>query len=306
MSIALFAYHELGHQALQTLLAEQAPVVGVFTYEDDPDENCWFGSVSELARDAGIPTFTPADVNQPEWVAKLRELAPEVLLSVHYRHMLKRPIRRVPSRGCLNLHTSLLPKYRGRCPLNWQLVHGERESGVTLHEMVARADAGAIVDQERVAVGPEDTALELYQKLLPAARAVLTRQLPAILAGAWPRREQDEARVTKFGGRGPEDGRIDWSAPAQRIHDLVRAVSRPWPGAFCDVAPGRVMVWRTRVAALPPSAEALEPGATWSDPAGRAYVRAGEGCLELLDFELPEGLSIGDGLASQAAGVSAS
>ncbi|MEZ6187829.1 MAG: formyltransferase [Planctomycetota bacterium] len=285
MSVALFAYHQFGHLALELLLAAGVRVVCVFTHEDDPDEACWFDSVAARARDAGIPVFTPTDVNAPEWVARLAGFAPDVLLSVHYRYMLKRALRRIPRLGCLNLHASLLPRYRGRCPLNWQLVHGESQAGVTLHEMVRRADAGAIVDQEAVAVGPDDTAMELYLKLLPAARRVLERQLPHLATGDWPRREQDEAQATTFGGRRPEDGRIDWSAPSRRIHDLVRAVSRPWPGAFSDGPEGRVRVWRTRVAPLPDHVHDLAPGTTWRDAAGHTYARTGDGCLELVEVE---------------------
>ena len=158
-------------------------VSAVFTYEDDPAENCWFGSVAELARSRGIPAFTPKNVNEPEWVQKIERLKPEVIFSFYYRDLIRRPIRVIPTHGCVNLHGSLLPKYRGRSPVNWQLVNGETESGVTLHYIIGRADAGDIIGQERVEVGPEDTAIVLYRKLLAAAERVLRRHLRGVLDG---------------------------------------------------------------------------------------------------------------------------
>jgi methionyl-tRNA formyltransferase len=149
---------------------------------------------------------------------------------------------------------------------------------VTLHDIVGRADAGDIIGQERVPIGPDDTAIDLYRALLPAAEALLHRHLDGILAGTAPRTPQDDAQATVFGGRCPEDGRIDWAWPAARIHNLVRAVTRPWPGAFSDGPNGRTMVWKTRV--LP--AGDLAPGQVRADR-GRVVVGTGEGLLELLD-----------------------
>lgn len=290
MSVVLFAYHEMGCVALRTLLDLGIEVCAVFTHRDDPAENHWFGSVAEAATDAGIEVFAPEDVNAAPWVERLGALAPELLLSVHYRRILRRALRRVPRRGCVNLHPSLLPRYRGRCPINWQLIHGEPQSGVTLHHMVARADAGDIVDQEAVEVGPNDTALDLYWRLVPAAEAVLRRSLPALLAGTASRRPQDESRASTFGGRTPSDGRIDWSWPARRIHDLVRAVAPPWPGAFCEGPGGRLEVHATRPRPWGEDWPPFSPGGVWADGEGQRVVRAGDGeGLELLRVagELP-------------------
>ncbi|MGE0711092.1 MAG: formyltransferase [Planctomycetota bacterium] len=293
----VLAYHEMGYAGLETLLAHEVPIEAVFSYEDDPGENCWFGSVLELARSRGIETHTPRDLNQPEWVERLRALEPDLLFSFYYRQLVKRPVRAIPRLGCFNLHGSLLPRYRGRSPLNWQLVHGERVSGVTLHRMVARADAGDIVDQEAIPVLEEDTALTLYRRMVDVSRVVLGRSLPGLLAGTAPRRKQDESQATVFGGRKPEDGRIDWRQSALRIHDLVRAVAPPWPGAFCDTPRGRLAVHATRRIAAP-AAPALAPGQVWMNTMGRPVVRTGEGWLELLETEGPE-LRAGDALSPE-------
>ena len=292
MSVVVLAYHEMGCEGLRTLLRQGVDVSAVFTYDDDPDENCWFGSVSELARDAGLTVHVTEEINAPRWVDEITRLSPDVIFSFYYRDMVKQAIRAIPRFGALNLHGSLLPRYRGRSPINWQLVHGERESGVTLHDMVARADAGDIVGQERVAVGPDDTAIELYKKLLPAARSVLERCLPGVLDGSAPRTAQDESLATVFGGRRPADGLIDWSWPSARIHDLVRAVAPPWPGAFCEGPDGRWMILRTRRpsdATLPN----LAPGRVALDDA-RVLVGTGDRPLQLLEWQAPGDATLSD------------
>ena len=293
MSVVVLAYHEMGCTGLRALLRHAVPVSAVFTYADDPAENCWFGSVAALAREAGLPVHVTESINDARWVEHIAALRPDAIFSFYYRHLVGRAIRALPRLGAFNLHGSLLPRYRGRCPVNWQLVHGERESGVTLHEMTGRADAGDIVDQERVTVGPDDTALELYQRLNAAADVLLDRQLGALLAGRAPRTPQDESQASVFGGRRPEDGRIDWSWPRARIHDLVRAVAPPWPGAFSELADGPLMVWRTRpVADL--AAPPLEPGVVRI--AGRAvHVGTGDDPLELLEWTAPAGRALRPG-----------
>lgn len=306
MSVVVLAYHEMGRACLRTLLRCGAPVAAVFTYEDDPAEGGWFGSVAETARSAGIPTYTTEAINEPRWVETVAHLAPDVVFSFHYRHMVKKPLREVPRYGAVNLHASLLPRYRGRSPLNWQLVHGERESGVTLHHMVARADAGDIIAQRRVPVGPDDTARELYRRLVSAAEQLLEEQLADILAGTAPRIPQDESLATCFGARSPEDGRIDWQRPAREIHDLVRAVTRPWPGAFSEVPGGRLQVWRSAPRSSVAGAPRLAPGEVWRG-AGSCFVGSGDGIVELIDFEcsVPGGLRSGEVLPAATARRSA-
>lgn len=218
-------------------------------------------------------------------------MSPDLILSVYYRHMLKRQVRKVAPIA-VNLHGSLLPAFRGRAPLNWQLVQGATRSGMTLHHMVAAADAGDIVDQEAISVGPDETAMDLYQRLIPLVRLILERSLPLLLTGQAPRRAQDHSQATVFGGRKPEDGRIHWDWPAKKIHDLVRAVAPPWPGAFSESPRGRISFLRTRC---------------WSDaelaqlktnriPApgqvlildGRVLVGARPGIIEVLEPEFAE------------------
>ena len=145
--------------------------------------------------------------------------------------MLAAPLLAAARQGALNMHGSLLPRYRGRAPVNWAVLHGERETGATLHYMTAKPDAGDIVAQTRVPILPDDTAREVFDKVTVAAEITLDGALPALIAGTAPRRPQDLASASYFGGRRPEDGIIDWKRDALSIHNLVRAVAPPYPGA---------------------------------------------------------------------------
>jgi methionyl-tRNA formyltransferase len=147
------------------------------------------------------------------------------------------------------MHGSLLPKYRGRAPVNWAILKGESETGATLHYMVAKADAGDIVDQLAVPILADDDAREVFAKVTVAAETILARSLPKLIAGSAERRPQRIVPGQYFGRRTPEDGRIDWSRPAREIHDLVRAVAPPFPGAFADVGGERWDIHRTRLSA---------------------------------------------------------
>jgi methionyl-tRNA formyltransferase len=295
VSVVVLAYHEMGCTGLRALLRRGVQVSAVFTYADDPHENCWFASVAALARSAGIPAILTEAINDEAWVRHVAALKPDALFSFYYRHIVGRALREIPRLGAFNLHGSLLPRYRGRCPVNWQLVHGERESGVTLHEMIGRADAGDIVGQERVPVGPDDTALQLYARLNAAAEVLLARELDAVLAGRAVRRPQDESQATVFGGRRPEDGRIVWSWPRRRVHDLVRAVAPPWPGAFGELPDGRLLVGRTSLE-LPAGAPSPAPGRV-ALSGGELFIGAGDGPVRVLEWAAPAGRPLRDGEA---------
>ena len=241
--IVFFGYSEVGAECLALLLERGDNVVALITHEDDPQEKIWFRTPAALAREKGVSVFTPATVNTPEWIERMRALRPDLILSAYYRHLISPAILALAPRGGFNLHGSLLPKYRGRAPINWAILHGERRIGMTLHRMVQRADAGAIVDQEAVDVWPRDTAEQAFRRALPCARRVLARQIDALLAGTAPERPQDESQATYFGGRRPDDGRIIWTQTSAQIFNLIRAVTDPYPGAFTERAGARLMVW---------------------------------------------------------------
>jgi methionyl-tRNA formyltransferase len=246
-SAVVFAYHDVGARCLRVLLAHGVDVSLVVTHDDDPRENIWFERVADVATSHGLAVITAADPNAQNVASQIGACAPDFLFSFYYRSMLGSGILAIPRRGALNMHGSLLPKYRGRAPVNWAILHGERHTGATLHYMTAKPDAGDIVAQQAVPILPDDTALEVFRKVTLAAEIALDAALPALVAGTAPRLAQDLTQGSYFGGRKPEDGRVDWSKGAQQIHNLVRAVAPPYPGAFTTVAGLPARILRTRI-----------------------------------------------------------
>jgi methionyl-tRNA formyltransferase len=263
MRAVVFAYHNVGVRCLKVLLARGVEVALVVTHEDNPAETIWFESVAALCREQGIPTITPDDPTSPQLLAEVRTAAPDCIFSFYYRHMLPVELLAVAKQGAYNMHGSLLPKYRGRVPVNWAVLHGETETGATLHEMTLKPDAGAIIAQTAVPILPDDTAYEVFGKLTVAAEQTLWNVLPALLAGSAPRLPNDLSRGSYFGGRKPEDGRIDWSQPAQAIYNLYRAVAPPYPGAWTVVAGRTYIIGKARLCA--PGEPDLPPGMAVED-----------------------------------------
>ncbi|HVW21534.1 MAG TPA: formyltransferase [Opitutaceae bacterium] len=277
--ILFFGYSEVGYECLDLLLSRGDNVIALVTHADNPGEKIWFKTPAVAARARKVPILTPEKLSVPEWSGRIAEMAPDLILSVYYRSMISTKILGLAPLGAFNMHGSLLPKYRGRAPINWAVLHGEPRIGMTLHRMVKAPDAGAIVDQEGVEIGPRDSAEIAFRKVLPCARRVLARQIDALLAGRAKETPQDDAQATYFGGRTPEDGRIDWTRKSVEIFNLIRAVTDPYPGAFTDIGPTRLMVWWAEPDSAPAKKKRGRPGEVLSvDP---LVVGTGDGALEL-------------------------
>ncbi len=247
VTAVVFAYHNVGVRCLRVLLDQGVHLHLVLTHEDSPTENIWYDSVVQVCADRGIEAITVDDANHPDVVARIRALAPDFLFSFYYRKMLGAEILGIPKRGSLNMHGSLLPKYRGRVPTNWAVINGETETGASLHYMEVKPDAGDLVAQSSVPILGDDTAFEVFQKVVVAAEITLVRALPQLIAGTAPRVPLDLKSGSYFSGRKPEDGRINWQQPAQQIYNLIRAVAPPYPGAFADLHDARVVVNKARI-----------------------------------------------------------
>ncbi|MES2208024.1 MAG: formyltransferase [Pseudomonadota bacterium] len=241
-SAVVFAYHQVGVRCLEVLLEHNIDVALIFTHQDDPKELLWFPSVAECAKNYNIRVVKPEHPNTEAWAREIENINPDFIFSFYYRYLISDRILSLPSKGSLNMHGSLLPKYRGRVPINWAVLHGEKESGASLHYMVAKADQGDIVDQAQVPILRNDTAFEVFQKVCTAAECVLHRSLPALIQGSAVRRVQDATQASYFGRRTPAQGEIDWSKSAWDIHNLIRAVAPPYPGAFFEFAEHRFIV----------------------------------------------------------------
>jgi len=285
MKTVVFAYHNMGIAGLDALARHGYDIAAVFTHEDDPDENCWFGSVKNWAEQKNITVYTTEEVNSPQWIAKIAAVNPDIIFSFYYRKMISREILDLPKIGAFNLHGSFLPAYRGRCPVNWVIINGEAQSGVTLHYMIDKPDAGDIVGQKAVEIELSDTAKTLYDKLCGAAKELLDELLPLIKSNKIPRRKQNLAEGSYYGGRRPEDGRIDWNKSADEIYNLIRAVTEPYPGAFAFLDNDeKIIIWWAEPAV---SQEAIIPGKLIIKNK-EVLVQTVKNAIKFLDIEVKE------------------
>lgn len=283
MKTVVFAYHNMGLAGLDALFSHGFDIAAVFTHEDDPDENCWFGSVKNWAVQKKIKVYTTEKISSPQWIAKIAAINPDIIFSFYYRKLICHGILDLPKIGAFNLHGSFLPAYRGRCPVNWVIINGERKTGVTLHYMIDKPDAGDIIGQKAVTIELSDTAKTLYDKLCLAAKDLLDEVLPLIKKGQITRQEQNLKAGSYYGGRRPEDGRIDWNKSAEEIYNLIRAVTEPYPGAFALLdSDEKIIIWWAEPAV---SEEAVIPGKLVITNK-EILVQTGKNAIKLLDIEV--------------------
>ncbi|KAF9207216.1 hypothetical protein BGZ49_000940 [Haplosporangium sp. Z 27] len=243
----VFAYHNVGVRCLQVLHAAGVQIALVVTHEDNPNETCWFDSVAELAIAHAWPVQKPADANSPELLQAVQDASADFIFSFYYRQILSPEMLAHARQGAFYMHGSLLPHYRGCAPVNWAILHGETQTGATLHEMVARPDAGAIIGQVALPILPDDTAIQVMQKVTFAAEIVLWKAMTDLLSGQAVRLPNRIKEGSYFGRRTPEDGRIKWQAPAQTVYNLIRAVAPPYPGAFTEIGVHRFIIGAARL-----------------------------------------------------------
>lgn len=280
MKAAVFAYHEIGYVCLEELISANFEVLCLFTHPDDPGEEIWFRTPRQLAEKYGIPVYEPPSLRDGAWLKLMQNLAPDFIFSFYYRNLLPREVLDTARKEALNLHGSLLPRFRGRCPVNWVLIEGEEVTGVTLHVMEVKPDVGDIIARKAVAIDFQDTAHSLFLKMVSAARDLMRETLPTLESGTYTRTPQ-VGPSSYFGGRKPEDGRIDWKESSTRIYNLIRAVAHPYPGAYTYLDGKKLYIWRAMP--VPGSAEA-SIGAIIS---GRPVViNTGNGFLRILSVQL--------------------
>ena len=254
----VFAYHNVGVGCIKALLDAGIQIELVVTHADDPHENIWFGSVAALCQERGIPYVQPEASDLLELLPQFKKIAPDYIFSFYYRYMITSDILATARIAALNMHGSLLPKYRGRAPINWAILHGETETGASLHIMEVKPDAGDIVGQLAVPIDPDEDATAVFTKVSNAAIKVMQAALPELLQGRVPKTPNVLANGSYFGGRKPEDGRIHWNQSAKQVHDLIRAVAPPYPGAFTDWQGARMVIAKSKLNPLLPSSIDLD------------------------------------------------
>ena len=248
------AYSLVGREALAGLVDAGIRIQALYTYAGSA-EDAWFEPPSALAASLGIPVFMEPRFNEDAVYERIAAARPDFLFSFYFREMIQARFLEVPRLGAFNLHGSFLPRYRGRAPINWVLVKGETETGVTLHAMTPKPDDGDIVGQTAIPIAWDETALSLTRKAAAAGRQLVTATVPRLVDGTAPRISQKTlGPSTYFGGRKPEDGELRFNMTALEAFNLIRAVADPWPNAFLRLPGGTVKVpWALPAAAPCPA-----------------------------------------------------
>ncbi|MFJ4097178.1 methionyl-tRNA formyltransferase [Kitasatospora sp. NPDC089913] len=270
MRVVMFGYQTWGHRTLKALLESEHDVVLVVTHprSEHAYEKIWSDSVADLAEEHGVPVLIRNRPDDDELLRHLEEAAPDIIVANNWRTWIPPRIYTLPKHGTLNIHDSLLPKYAGFSPLIWALVNGESEVGVTAHLMDEVLDAGDIVRQEAVAVGPTDTATDLFHRTVELIAPVTIGALDLIAGGRTDFTKQDRSQASFFHKRAEEDIRIDWGWPADVLERLVRAQSAPYPAAFTFHRGRRLEIL----------AAVVSEGRYGGTP-GRIFYREGEGVV---------------------------
>lgn len=286
MKVLFLGNHTVGVRAMR-VIHRRADLVGVVAHPDDPEDGVCYESVFAEAQRLGV-SVVRASGKSPELESFVRSAAPDLIWITDYRYLLPAGLLTLATRGTVNLHPSLLPKYRGRAPINWAILHGETQLGLTAHFVDAGMDTGDIIAQRTFALSQAQDVGDALATLYPLYEELTAEGLAAFQGGSVPRRVQDSTHATAFPRRTPADGLIDWTRPARDVWNLIRAVAHPYPGAFAPWSEGAVRVWRAArveafaVGALPVAGEVLAVSAD-----GRALtVACGDAALVVSSFAL--------------------
>jgi methionyl-tRNA formyltransferase len=285
MRVVFFGTPQLAVPSLEAV-HELGEVVRVFC---QPDRRAGRGMklrpppVKVRARELGLEVEQPRRVKTEAFAESLRALAPDVAVVVAYGRILPRAVLEAPRRGCVNVHASLLPRWRGAGPIQWAIVHGDRETGVCLMRMDEGMDTGPVIACERTPIGGDETAGELGGRLAAMGADLLRAKLPDWVAGRVEATPQDDSEATLAPKLEKEDGRVDWRQSARAVHDRVRGLS-PWPGAFTEVDGRVVKIHRTAI--REDTGDHGEPGVVRAVGADGIEVACGRGAVAILELQL--------------------
>ena len=283
LRIGVFAYSEVGYSCLEQLIRMGEDIVFVVSHKDNNNESIWFRSVSELAHKFNIPLLKPESIEGEKFINVISSFKPDVIFSFYFRRIFSEELLSIPSLGCINLHGSLLPAYRGRAPVNWVIINGEKETGVTFHYMTQKVDAGPIIVQKRIKIENDDTGLSLTRKIASCGAELLEDVVEGLHKQNLRSTTQDESKATYFGKRTPSMGRIDWQWDNEKIYNYVRALTSPFPGAFFVVEDKKCIIWQGEKK----KCENREPpGAIIGISKDSVVVKAGSGCFRIIEVEV--------------------
>jgi len=279
LKLVFFGTPDFAVQSLEALVHSHHEVAGVVTQPDRPKgrgRKVVASPIKRLAQERGLSVFQPEKASSPEFVQKLHELGPDLIVVAAYGEILKRDVLQAPVRGSINVHASLLPKYRGSSPIQAAIINGDEVTGVTIIQMDERMDTGDILGQTEVPIDVNDTASTLHDKLAQVGARLLVETVDQIERGTIVRTPQDDEAATYTKRLRKEDGAIDWNVPADRLHNFVRAMN-PWPVAY--TRGGKFRIWMTSVPSE--QLETAEPGTVMRVDEGELLVATLEGAVRI-------------------------
>jgi methionyl-tRNA formyltransferase len=290
MRILFFGGHDLGKITLEYLLEQDKNVVAAVMTETD---NEWYHGLEEVTDKYNLKLFEEKNINDNQFVEKVsNELKPDLIISVNFDQIFKKEIINIPGKGCINIHASLLPKYRGRAPLNWAILKGEKETGVTVHYINEGIDTGKIILQEKIDIKKIDYIDDILKKVKERYPEMINKAVDLIESAKVEPVEQEKEDGSYYGKRTPGDGLIDWDQSAKNIYNLIRAVSHPYPGAFTYLGNEKVFIWRSEVEAEVANNE--QAGKIIEKDDGTFLVQCGRGKLLVTDYETKTEIKTGD------------
>lgn len=298
MRIVFMGTPEFAVPSLEALLASEDQVVGVITQPDRPKgrgQQLTPSPVKVVAQRSGIPLLQPLKIRTPEFLESLAAWKPDLIAVTAFGRILHTPILSLPPMGCVNVHGSLLPKYRGAAPVQWAVINGETETGITTMLMDEGMDTGSMLLQERIPILPDDTAGTVAPRLAELGGRLLVETIRQLKAGAMTPRAQDHTQATMAPLLKKEDGIIDWTGSAQSIANRVRGMS-PWPGAYTFHGQDRWNIWKAVAIQEPAQGQ---PGTILAGTKQSLKVATGNGVLELLEIQTANSkrMSVGQFLA---------
>lgn len=300
MRIVFVGAVEFSRHCLEAVLREGGSVVGVVGLSPEGRHlHSDYADLEPIARRAGIPFHGVRRLNEPSGISLLRSLNPDILFVFGWSQLISSEILKIPPRGCLGTHPALLPKNRGRHPLIWALVEGLTESGLTFFYLDEGTDSGDILWQKSFPITLQDDARTLQEKIKGLASEAISEFLPPLTRGTAPRIPQNHSEATYWRKRTEKDGEIAWASPSMTSYNLIRALARPYPGAHTFLEGEKVILWKARLPLEPPppTLSRTIPGTVLScDGESSLRVRTGDGCLDILDYETPSRLKIGEGV----------
>ena len=278
-----------GYLTLKALIGMKADLVGVISMEQDSHETVRFeNQIQEAAETNKVPFHQTRHLSDAKWVELLKDkLKPDLGIVVGCRVMIPRDLYEVPPRGTVAVHDSLLPEYRGFAPLTWAIINGQKETGVTLFYLDERMDGGDIVSQKRVPLGPNETGGEIYEKVCQATVDVVCEQYPLLEKGKEERKKQDYSSGSFCCSRTPEDGRIDWATSGEKVYNLIRAITDPYPGAYSYYEGKKLVIWKAKPVEPSPQYAGRIPGKVvrLSKKDGSVDVLTGDSVIRLFEVQ---------------------